>query len=313
MYLLVLYMNSSYYILYRTQNIIIVVMFEPTMDNGHQYCRQSVRHCMTSAVGMSIPATSPAAFCSTHDIRSLGSRRDISLQGDSCRINVFSRRGAACRKDSVSAPFRPFPLTSRGRSLSRGSLGMMQNDALSTQDIVNGVGMMQNDALSTDDIVNGVGLAFALVLVYSLSSSKSDPVVWRSSADTLEPLGQKLSDKDNYSQELDESSAPPRTGGTVFGKASWKEISRPENYVYYQGQLRDKQNGIRRVRSDEGSDEVPSLSRKEKNWVLIGLLLLFVPIFSFELILNTSRQLLCDGNTLSQLGWAQDLCIPHIQ
>jgi hypothetical protein len=210
---------------------------------------------------------------------------------------------------------------------------MMQNDALSTHDIVDGVGgMMQNDALSTHDIVDGVGLALALVLVYSLSSSKSDPVIWRSTADDLEPLGQELSDesilsdrddddngvvnatKDTCSQELDESTAPPtRTGGTVFGKASWKEISRPENYVFYKGQLRDKMNGTRRVRNDEASDEVPSLSRKEKSWVLLGLLLLFVPIFSFELILNTSRQLLCDGSSFAQLGWAQDLCIPHVQ
>jgi hypothetical protein len=200
---------------------------------------------------------------------------------------------------------------------------MMQNDALSTDGMVNGVGILQNDALSTDDIVSGIGLAFALVLVYSLSSTKSDPVIWRASAEDLEPLGRKLSDenrgavvnatKDTFSQELDGSTAPPRTGGTVFGKASWKEISRPENYVYYKGQLRDKQNGIRRARNDEVSDEVPSISRKEKSWVLLGLLLLFVPIFSFELILNTSRTLLCDGNTLSQLGWAQDLCIPHIQ
>jgi hypothetical protein len=202
----------------------------------------------------------------------------------------------------------------------------MQND------IVDGVGgMMQNDALSTHDIVDGVGLAFALVLVYSLSSTKSDPVVWRGTADVLEPLGQKLSDKnilndrdddddgvvnateDTFSKELDGSNAPPRTGGTVFGTASWKEISRPENYVFYKGQLRDKMNGTRRVRNDEVSVEVPSISRKEKSWVLLGLLLLFVPIFSFELILNTSRTLLCGGSPLTQLGWAQDLCIPHVQ
>jgi hypothetical protein len=278
---------------------------------------------MTSTIRMSIPSAPPAAFCSTHDIRYRSSRRDISLQGDSCRVNVVSRRGAAGRRDSVSVASRPFPLTPKGRSWSRQSRVMMHNDALSTDVIVSGVGVLQNDALSTDDIVNGVGLAFALVLVYSLSSSKSDSVVWRSSAENLEPLGQNLFDENddgvvnatnnNCSQELDESTTPRTTGGTVFGKASWKEISRPENYVYYKGRLRDKQNGIRRVRNDEAGDEVPSLSRKEKNWVLLGLLLLFVPIFSFELILNTSRQLLCDANAFSQLGWAQDLCIPHVQ
>jgi hypothetical protein len=188
----------------------------------------------------------------------------------------------------------------------------------STHDIVDGVGgMMQNDALSTHDIVDGVGLAFALVLVYSLSSTKSDPVVWRSTADVLEPLddGVVNATKDTFSQELDGSNAPQRTGGTVFGTASWKEISRPENYVFYKGQLRDKMNGTtRRIRNDEvRDDEAPSVSRKEKSWVLLGLLLLFVPIFSFELILNTSRTLLCDGSPLTQLGWAQDLCIPHVQ
>lgn len=197
--------------------------------------------------------------------------------------------------------------------------------------------MLQNDALSTDDVVNGVGLAFALVVVYMLSSSSTSTTgVWRSTADDLEPLSQKISsrehdkkilnDRDNdddvdgmvnttrdtCSQELEESTAPQKTGGTVFGKASWKEISRPENYVFYKGQIRDKMNGATRVRNDGGSDKVPS-SRKEKPWVLLGLLFLFVPIFSFELTPNVSRQLLCDGNTFTQLGWAHDLCIPHIQ
>jgi hypothetical protein len=187
--------------------------------------------------------------------------------------------------------------------------------------------MMQNDALSTDDIVNGVGLAFALVLVAYMLPSTSTTSVWRSTADDFEPPGQEVSSKDllhdknivndrdddTCSQELDDLTAPHKTGGTVFGEASWKEISRPENYVYYKSKLRDKKNGTRRVPNDESSDEVSSSSRKENRWVLPGLLLLFVPIFSFELVLNISRQLLCDGNPFTQLGWAQDLCIPHIQ
>jgi hypothetical protein len=192
--------------------------------------------------------------------------------------------------------------------------------------------MLQNDALSTDDIVNGVGLAFALVLVaYLLPSSSTTGVVWRSTADDFEPLlhdKKVLNDKDDDDdddndvvnvtedtcfQDLDESTASHKRGGTVFGEASWKEISRPENYIYYNNQLREKKNGTRRVPNDESRDEVSSSSRKEKRWVLPGLLLLFVPIFSFEIVLTISRQLLCDGNPFTQLGWAQDLCIPHIQ
>jgi hypothetical protein len=272
---------------------------------------------MTGALRMSIPSC-PAGFCSTHDIRSLSSRRDISLQRDSRRLNVFSRRGAAGRRDSVSAASRPFPLASKGRSWSRQSLGMMQNDALGTH-----------------DIVDGVGLAFALVVVFYLLPSTSATGIWRSTrtADDFEPLGRKVSTrdllhdtnssndkdddvvnatKDAGSQELDESTAPHKTGGTVFGEASWKEISRRENYVYFNSQLRDKKNGIHPVRNGEASDEASSTIRKENRWILPGLLLLFVPIFSFELALNISRQLLCNGNTFTQLGWAQDLCIPHV-
>jgi hypothetical protein len=97
-------------------------------------------------------------------------------------------------------------------------------------------------------------------------------------------------------------------------------MSREENYVWYKKKIGKSQSS---TRDEERKGKV------EKQWVLFGLLILFVPLFSLEIFLALSRGFLCgvmppsnnqdliDGeamrnafNGLSLLPWAQQLCAP---
>ena len=85
---------------------------------------------------------------------------------------------------------------------------------------------------------------------------------------------------------------------------AWKEMSRPENYVYYNNKIQRSQNT---------SDQHEQLTTKtEKKWVLLSVLILFVPIFSAELFLALTRQILCGGDPIIQSAWAAELCSPHL-
>jgi hypothetical protein len=91
-------------------------------------------------------------------------------------------------------------------------------------------------------------------------------------------------------------------GTIVFD--SWKEISRPDNYVFYN----------RRARGGNEIQDAPSAPslQIEKIWVLLALLALFVPIFSVELFFAVSRQLICGANPMHQLDWSEFLCSPAV-
>ena len=61
----------------------------------------------------------------------------------------------------------------------------------------------------------------------------------------------------------------------------------------------------------EGDTSIVSSARNEKKWVLVALLVLFVPIFSVEFFFALSRQFMCQGNLMNQSEWAQVLCSPY--
>mmetsp|Transcript_31057 Transcript_31057/g.51301 ORF Transcript_31057/g.51301 Transcript_31057/m.51301 type:complete len:209 (+) Transcript_31057:111-737(+) len=148
----------------------------------------------------------------------------------------------------------------------------------------------QIDVMSTEDVGVGIFLALLLALLGSYLQGRrnqSDIVLWNNNED------------DSLSK--DEASE-----GEVFGAESWKDISRPENYVLYNTEVRKKLEG--KQSSTSGGDEVV---RTEKRAVVIALLVLFVPVFSFEFFLTLSRQVICGGDVLAQSEWAQDLCSPH--
>jgi hypothetical protein len=130
------------------------------------------------------------------------------------------------------------------------------------------------DVLSTRDLVDGSLLAFALAVFFSV-------------------LQQRRRQNDTPTMKNDETE-----DGNVFDAVAWKEMSRPENYVYYNSKLREMSS-----RNDE--------PKQEKKWILISLLVLFVPIFSVEFFLALSRQVLCGGDPLTLSAWASELCSPH--
>lgn len=165
------------------------------------------------------------------------------------------------------------------------------------------------DVLSTQDIVVGTFMAFVLAFGYSYlngQSSSSNFVSWGS---VSKDVNDKSKPHHVEGDSLEEGGSPSEGVDKVFDATSWKEISRPENYVLYQNRIRDgKKSSVPNAHQNisERVDE-----RKEKKFVFIGLLILFVPIFSAEFFLALSRQFMCSGNPFTQAEWARQLCLPY--
>mmetsp|Transcript_4740 Transcript_4740/g.7337 ORF Transcript_4740/g.7337 Transcript_4740/m.7337 type:complete len:193 (-) Transcript_4740:2500-3078(-) len=144
------------------------------------------------------------------------------------------------------------------------------------------------DILSTEDLVTGTILALSLALLGSYlqgRGNQNDIVLW----------------KDAETEESDMNSEDK----IDFGEEAWKDVSRPENYILYTTKVRDQLSGKTRTTSP--------VYQSEKNYVVFALLLLFVPIFTFEFFLALSRQLICAGDFVSQNAWAENLCSPHFE
>jgi len=142
-----------------------------------------------------------------------------------------------------------------------------------------------DDILSKEDIIIGTVLGFALAFLWSFiqrRQSDTNIVLWRQDSD----------------EETDRST--PSKSTTTFDADDWREISREENYVFFNTKVR---------KQIAGQDKPKSLKHGQK-WVLVALMALFVPIFSFEIFLALSRGLLCD-DLLSDWDMAQVLCAPH--
>jgi len=185
-----------------------------------------------------------------------------------------------------------------------------------------------DSVFSQDDLVVGTIIAVLLSVTVSFLQSRrsqNDFVLWPKDP-TRENDGTSNDDGENMN---------------VFDADSWKEMSRPENYVLYNTRLRSN-NKIKNKTSQSSTKEpiteevneqiVPSLPTKsqsnksatpetsgttigttERRIVLFALLLLFVPIFSIEFFLTLSRQMLCDvGDPLQQSDWAVKLCSPVV-
>jgi hypothetical protein len=141
------------------------------------------------------------------------------------------------------------------------------------------------DVLSTEDIVVGAVLAVVLAFCGSFLQGRraqNDFVLW---------------EKDP--KEMNSSNVT-QTDSVVFDADSWKEMSRPDNYILYNNnKLQEKKSA-----SDDSF-------RVEQAWVVIALLALFVPLFSVEFFFGLSRQFICGGDPLSQSDLALELCSPH--
>ena len=184
--------------------------------------------------------------------------------------------------------------------------------------------------LSTSDIVVGTIMAFVLAFGWSFlngQSTSSNFISWQSQHDNdkaniseensrtlLQVEGEKGTDFD-----VDGSNNGNSGAAKVFNAENWKEMSREENYVLYNTRVRAEVGRERRggredssTRTDTEDDTlIVAGARNEKKWVLVALLVLFVPIFSVEFFFALSRQFMCQGNFLNQSEWSQVLCSPY--
>lgn len=189
--------------------------------------------------------------------------------------------------------------------------------------------------LSTSDIVVGTIMAFVLAFGWSFlngQSTSSNFISWQSQL----PNNDNDNDKANISEEnsstllqvegekgidsdVDGSNNGNVGAAKVFNAENWKEMSREENYVLYNTRVRAEVGRERRggredssTRTDTEDDtSIVAGARNEKKWVLVALLVLFVPIFSVEFFFALSRQFMCQGNFLNQSEWSQVLCSPY--
>jgi len=162
----------------------------------------------------------------------------------------------------------------------------------------------------------------------NLITTGTIPIITRIGSDDLD----NSSNRNNNTDTSAINSNTTTTGSTVFDGKSWKEMSKPESYIFYnrrikQQQQRRRQKGLFGIVINQEQDQVDddgdiessssSSYKVEQTWIIISLLILFVPIFSIEFFFAISRQLICDsgggtlnpGNTAE--GWsALYLCSP---
>ena len=151
------------------------------------------------------------------------------------------------------------------------------------------------DALSTQDIIVGSIIAVILAFGYSYlngQSSSSNFVSWSSQTNKEDKL---LAEVETTTQTDDDN---------VFDANEWKDISREENYVLYNTRIK---SSLQQQRQSNTKRQ----SKTENKWVLVALLLLFVPIFSVEFFFALSRQFLCEiGDPSDRIEVVQKLCSP---
>eukprot|EP00978_Attheya_sp_CCMP212_P026275 scaffold86070_cov43-Attheya_sp.AAC.3 len=162
--------------------------------------------------------------------------------------------------------------------------------------------------LSDQDVGFGTVIALALAFLFSYlqgnGSSWSNAVLWVDPKTKMKTDGQLETYKDNEEEYLNYGGSADNNSTTVFDGDSWKEMSRPENYVLYNTRVRQRQQAPQK--SSSSSD--PKVSPSAAPWAL---LLLFVPIFSVEFFFALSRQFMCDPNNVAISELSKQLCAPH--
>jgi hypothetical protein len=154
------------------------------------------------------------------------------------------------------------------------------------------------DVIGTSDIIYGTLIALVLAFTASFLQGRRNredsdfiltPPSEFSSGNTTS-LSTTFNDNDSLSTE----------SSTTFDADSWKEISRPESYIFYKQKLRER----------ESKSSSKSSGGSERVWILLALLTLFVPIFSVEFFFALSRQFICGGDPLNQSDLSEFLCSP---
>mmetsp|Transcript_18160 Transcript_18160/g.20966 ORF Transcript_18160/g.20966 Transcript_18160/m.20966 type:complete len:269 (+) Transcript_18160:102-908(+) len=206
------------------------------------------------------------------------------------------------------------------------SSGVFLEDSVSSSSLLSSppivedtiLGTTTEDILSTEDILVGIVLAISLALLGSYLQSRrnqNDFVLWSNNYDNKDDNSLRSNDNNiTYSSSSSEdTTTATSTKNKVFGEEDWEKISQPENYILYSTKVRKQLKKQKEDNENTSSVVVNNVQRTEKKYVVIALLVLFVPIFGFEFFLSLSRQIICGGFLPSQTEWAQQLCSAHVE
>ena len=187
------------------------------------------------------------------------------------------------------------------------------------------------DVLGPSDIFDGLLIAFALVFITLFLQGKKNGINNFAILDSnLNNLSSDNINLNNLNTNTTTTTATIFDGNNnsnnsiIFDGDQWKEMSNPESYVFY-NRKRIKQQKGKNTTPPEKKETTSSLSSSsinsndndnvERTMVLIGLLILFVPIFSIEFFFASSRQLICDSSdgsisfsSTSINDWSEYLC-----
>jgi hypothetical protein len=162
--------------------------------------------------------------------------------------------------------------------------------------------------LSDQDVGFGTVIALALAFLFSYlqgdGSSWSNAVLWVDPKTKIKKDRRLETYKDTEEEYVKYGGSADNNSTTVFDGDSWKEMSRPENYVLYNTRVRQRQQTPQKSSSSSDLKVSPSAAP----WAL---LLLFVPIFSVEFFFALSRQFMCDPNNVAISELSKQLCAPH--
>lgn len=141
-----------------------------------------------------------------------------------------------------------------------------------------------DNVFSNDDLVWGISAAVGLASLASFLQGR------RAQDDFV--LG--VVEEEDLPLDPDGQTALSNRNSTYMKETAfdgWEEMSRPDNYVWYNRPRRRKQQ------QQEKASMNPTIA-------LFALLLIFGPIFSFEFFLTLSRQMFCG------IGLAPEMCLP---
>ena len=227
-----------------------------------------------------------------------------------------------------------FPISSKSISSSISSLSVSPEEVTNVDSFGDIMDLGSSITIGTVDVLGpsetlegfflGVGLAFSYSFLQYITGDNFF-VPWQPPSSVLRTKSSSLANEkknihdsngtENIDSYLGESQMKSQKSfNKIFDADSWKEISRPENYVFYNRRSSKK----RASRLTDQSDENSIPKTYENKLILISLLILFVPIFSIEFFFALSRQFMC-GMTASynpfihinQLSWAVELCSAH--
>lgn len=156
------------------------------------------------------------------------------------------------------------------------------------------------DVIGTSNILDGTLIALVLAFTASfLQQRRNNDDIAPSEASNRNATSPTTAVGDDDLLSVDDLLS---SDTNVFDGDSWKEISRPENYIFYNKKSRRKE-----------SESIPGSSyNSEKIWVFFALSALFIPIFSVEFFFALSRQVICGGDTINQSDFSEFLCSPAI-